>query len=274
MALDDELVNKEKSLKEYIARYDRLAVAFSGGADSSYLLSVAAGILGDGAVALTVSSPLATSGEIGEASESAAGIGVELEVIEAGWDFIETFGHNPPDRCYICKKSLFSMIIERAGEIGIRTVIEASNFEDRDDYRPGIRALRELGVLSPLMELGFKKREIRELSKARGLATWDRPARACLASRIPYDEAITPDKLEQIGQGEELLASLGFRSCRLRHHGSLARIETSRDEIARLLDAPVRAEVLGRLKELGFKYVTVDLEGYRTGSMNEVLDIK
>lgn len=187
---------------------------------------------------------------------------------------MEHFRGNPPDRCYHCKKAIFSKLAAIAGARGIPCILEASNKDDMRDYRPGHKAVRELGVRSPLVDAGLSKADIRALSKARGLVTWDKPSAACLASRIPYGETITRAKLARIEGGEAFLVSLGFSACRLRHHGSLARIEVPEPEVARLLRAALRHKIVERLKALGFRYVTFDLEGYRSGSMNEALPEK
>jgi uncharacterized protein len=187
-------------------------------------------------------------------------------------DDIEGFAGNPPDRCYLCKRHLFSKIAGIARRERLSCVMEASNADDVGDYRPGMRAVRELGIMSPLLDAGLTKPEIRELLHGRGVPGWDRPSMACLASRIPYGEAITEEKLRRIDAAEDLLRSLGFARCRVRHHEGLARIEVEPEMIARLLEPEVREKVAGRLEELGFTWTTVDLEGYRTGSLNEGID--
>lgn len=210
--------------------------------------------------------------EVDEARGIAAGLGVKHEIITADVMSLSSFRDNPPDRCYHCKKRIFSAVMGTAGERDLPCVLEASNSDDGSDYRPGLKAVRELGVRSPLMEAGLTKREIRALSRERGLGTWDKPAMACLATRIPYNEPITIEKLKQVEKGEEILISAGFGSCRLRHHGGVARIEVPPGDIDRLLDMPLRGEIAERIRELGFQYVAVDMEGYRPGSLNESLE--
>lgn len=183
----------------------------------------------------------------------------------------ERFRANPPDRCYHCKKAILSKLFVIAQALGFPCVLEGSNADDAKDFRPGRRAVREIHAKSPLAAAGLTKADIRALSRERGLPTWNKPSAACLASRIPYGEEITREKLERIERGEAFLASLGFGACRLRHHGEIARIEVPDGELGRTLAPAVRARIVRKLKALGFKYVTVDLEGYRTGSMNETL---
>jgi uncharacterized protein len=260
-------------LRGILSKCGGAVIAFSGGVDSTFLLSVAREVLGDRVSAVTVSAPFIPSWEVAEARQFAGRLGVDHAVIETGDGGLEEIKGNPPDRCYICKKSIFSRIIAVAAEKGITCIVEASNADDCDDYRPGLKALKELGVMSPLMEAGFTKKDIRAASKDRGLETWRKPALACLATRIPYGEELDTEKLERIAGGEQYLMSLGFESCRLRYHGGIARIEVPPSDIGRLLDAGMRETIAEHLKSLGFLYITVDLEGYRAGSMNEELDI-
>jgi len=264
-----DLHGKLSRLLEIVERCDSAAVAFSGGVDSTLLLSVASEVLGGRVLAVTVAAPFMPIHETGEAAEAAALIGARHITVQADMDGIVGFADNPPDRCYLCKKYLFSRIVELARSEGLACVMEASNADDRGDYRPGMRAIRELGILSPLLEAGLAKAEIRELLRGRGIPGWDRPSMACLASRVPYGETITTEKLRRIDEAEDLLRSLGFAQCRIRHHEGLARIEVEPALIARLLEPEVREMVLRRLEELGFTWITVDLRGYRTGSLNE-----
>ncbi len=230
-------------------------------------------VLGDRVLAVTVLSPVFPLRELDEAREIANILGVEHVVIDVNVMEIEGFTSNPPDRCYICKKDLFSKIVGIAEGREIPCVFEASNLDDTGNYRPGLKAVKELGVRTPLVDAGLTKQEIRLLSRERGFPTWDKPAAACLATRIPYNEPITLEKLEQVGKGEEYLVSLGFKLCRLRHHGSIARIEVPAEEFGWLLEASKKQRIIKRLKKLGFQYVTIDIEGYRSGSLNEELDI-
>lgn len=272
-SLKKDLTDKLEALKGILSKCEGAAVAFSGGVDSTFLLSVAREVLGDRVLAVTISAPFIPSWEVSEARELAAQLNVEHVLVETGDEGLEEIKDNPPDRCYICKKSIFSRIIDVAADNEFSCVIEASNVNDSSDYRPGLKALRELDVMSPLVEAGFTKADIRAASKEMGLETWRKPALACLATRIPYGEELTPEKLEQISKGEQFLLSLGFESCRLRFHGGIARIEVPPAEIERILDPQMREKIAEHLKSLGFLYITVDLEGYRTGSMNEELDI-
>ncbi len=273
-SMNDGARDKENLLERIIKECSGALVAFSGGVDSTYLLSVAAGALGPANVlAVTIESPVVPPAEINEACRIARSFEVEHIVLKVDTMDIEEVRKNRPDRCYHCKRSILERMLAVAGERGLSCVFDASNSDDAGDHRPGLRAMEELGVRSPLIEAGLSKEEIRSLSKERGLATWNKPALACLATRIPYNEPLTREKLEQVRLAEEYVCSVGFTSCRLRHHGSVARIEVPPPEIGRLLDEATRRRIVERLKGLGFTYIVVDLEGYRTGSMNESLDL-
>jgi uncharacterized protein len=213
--------------------------------------------------------------EIRESYKIAKDIGVE-QIVTGASDIIdiEVFSENPPDRCYHCKLHFFAVILDAADEVGLECVMEASNADDIEDYRPGLKAVEELGVKSPLLEAGLTKAEIRALSKEMGLVTWDKPSMACLASRVPYGEPVTLEKLEQIEKGEQILVAEGFRLCRLRHHGTFARIEVPLEDIKRLSSETVWARIAVAILELGFERVEIDPKGYRTGSMNEALDME
>ena len=258
-------------LEKAIARCDSALVAFSGGVDSTFLLSVAKEVLGERLLAVTAVSPVVQPDEVESAKTLAKKLGVAHEVIHTDEVMHEEYCSNPPERCYYCKQVLFSRLTALARERGLACVIEASNADDTGDYRPGLRAVKELGVKSPLIEAKLTKAEIRALSRERKLPTWNKPALACLASRFPYGERITVEKLDQVLKGEEYLLSLGFSSCRLRYYGKLVRIEVPEEEIRRLLESALRRRISARLKALGFQYITVDIEGYRSGSMNETL---
>ncbi len=264
-----------------MTRYDELvghirnggpaAIAFSGGVDSTFLARACHDALGDRALAVTVISAAYPPDTADDIAEIAAGIGIRLVAIPVDIADIPRFTDNPPDRCYHCKLALLRLIRDRATVEGINRVFDGSNADDAGDYRPGHRALRELGIESPLLDLGFTKAEIRELSRGLGLPTWDLPSYACLASRFPYGERITLEGLERTWRAEALLHCLGFTGSRVRNHGGIARIEVRPADIAHFLDTPVRERIVTAMKELGYAYVALDLEGYRTGSMNEVL---
>ncbi len=263
-------------------RYERLialleelesvAVAFSGGVDSTFLLSVAHETLGERAVAYTARSPLVPESEIAAAQEFCESQGIRQVMVDFDPFAVEGFSANPPDRCYVCKRALFSELLRQAKEAGFAHVIDGSNVDDMGDYRPGMRALAELGIESPLRAAGLTKADIRALSRYRDLPTWDMPSYACLASRIPYGEQIDSAKLARIEAAEGILHEAGFRQARVRSHGDIARIEVPPAAIERIAQEPLRNDLSTALRNLGFSFVTLDLEGYRTGSMNEVLE--
>lgn len=261
--------NKLVVLKEYLKSLDSVAVAFSSGVDSTFLLKVAHDVLGDRAIAVTVCSRLFPVRELNEAKEFCEKEGIRHIIMESEELAIEGFAENPKNRCYLCKRELFSRMAEAVKELGIENIAEGSNIDDNGDYRPGLIAVAELGIKSPLRYAELSKKEIRELSREFGLNTWEKPSFACLASRFVYGETITVEKLEMVDKSEQYLLDLGFSQVRVRIHDRLARIEISPDEFSKLL--AVREQVSSYLKMLGFAYVSMDLAGYRTGSMNEVL---
>ncbi|MDR2056630.1 MAG: ATP-dependent sacrificial sulfur transferase LarE [Desulfovibrio sp.] len=269
----DAAQDKLALLREHLRGLGSAAAAFSGGVDSSFLLKAARDTLGDKVIAVTGRSLSFPQRELRAAELFAASLGVRHFVIDSEELALDGFSDNRPNRCYLCKKELFTKIWKLAREQGISRVIEASNTDDEGDYRPGMQALAELSVLSPLRLARLGKAEIRLLSREMGLPTWDKPSFACLASRFPYGERIEPERLRRIDAAEQFLLDNGFRQVRVRFHeqGKLARIEVDEQEFALLADAGLRASVCGRLNELGFAYVAVDLKGYRTGSMNETL---
>ncbi|MBR2743400.1 MAG: ATP-dependent sacrificial sulfur transferase LarE [Clostridia bacterium] len=265
----NETYEKYEQLKNALSSLVRAAVAFSGGVDSTFLLAAAHIALGDRVTALTVRSPLFPERESDEADAFCAREGIKHIVIDIDPFSIPGFAENPPDRCYICKRVLFSRMKEEAERLGIPFVLEGSNADDTGDYRPGMRAVRELGIKSPLLDANLSKSEIRALSKELGLKTWQKPSFACLASRFVYGETITREKLLRIERAERFLFALGFTQVRVRMHGDTARIETDPSEFSKVLSG---AEAIDReLKSLGFLYVTLDLGGYKTGSMNKTI---
>lgn len=262
---------KVDRLKEILRDLESALVAFSGGVDSTFLLKVAYDVLGEKAVALTAISPSYPAFELEEAREIAKEIGVRL-ITENSYELdIPGYEENTPRRCFFCKTELFSICFNKAKELGIKNVIYGATLSDLGDFRPGMDAAKEMGAKAPLLEARLNKEEIRELSRAMRLSTWDKPQMACLSSRIPYGTKVTEDKLKTIALSEQFLRQLGLRQFRVRYHEKIARIEVDEDEFDKLLSRDLRTRISKRLKELGFTYVTIDVEGYRTGSMNEAI---
>jgi pyridinium-3,5-biscarboxylic acid mononucleotide sulfurtransferase len=263
------LNQKLNDLQNIIRAMDSVAIAFSGGVDSTFLLKVTHDLLGERGVAVTASSSTYPEREFKAAVDFVNGAGIKHLVIAAEELDIEGFADNPLNRCYLCKRKLFTQIVEIARQSNIKFVADGSNVDDIQDYRPGMAALNELGIVSPLREANLTKDDIRALSKRMDLPTWNKPAFACLASRIPYGQKITRQKLAMIEKAEQYLQDLGFQQIRVRHHGDIARIEVSPQERTRFADEKLMDQVNEQFRQLGFAYTALDLKGYRTGSLNE-----
>jgi uncharacterized protein len=267
---NDAPADKERALRDSLASLDSVIVAYSGGVDSAYLAYVASRTLGDRAVAVTADSPSYPERHRQLAIRIARDFGLRHEIIHTSELERPEYRANPTNRCYYCKHELYTHLA-RIAEQRHAIVVDGNNADDRGDYRPGRQAAREFGVRSPLDDVDLTKDEIRELSRRAGLPTWDEPASACLSSRIPYHTDVTDEKLRTIERAEEALRALGFRVFRVRHHDELARIEIARNEMARALDPETAAAIVRALKAAGYKYVSLDLQGYRSGSLNEGL---
>jgi uncharacterized protein len=263
--------SKVKSLEKILADMHSVLVAYSGGTDSTFLLKVAADVLGDRVTAVTASSETYTIRELEEARQTAVAIGVPHIVVYTNELDDPHFSSNPPDRCYYCKKELFTRLFELAKKNRLNYVIDGTNCDDERDFRPGMRAVAEFSVRSPLREAGFTKEEIRALSKEMHLPTWDKPPLPCLASRFPYGTQITREKIIRVASAEEFLAGFGIRQLRVRDHGNIARIEVPRVDMPLFLDVKIAKLIMEKFKILGYTYVALDIQGYRMGSMNEPL---
>ncbi|HAV42001.1 MAG TPA: ATP-dependent sacrificial sulfur transferase LarE [Acidobacteria bacterium] len=266
--LNQSLVRKYERLKNELKAAGSVLVAFSGGVDSSLLLRVAADVLKDQVLAVTVDTPLFSRQEMRAVQKLAKSLQVNLMIVKANSLELPAVAKNSNQRCYYCKLFLFSGLKQIAKNKGLNQIVEGSNLDDTKDFRPGEKAIKELGIRSPLVEAGFRKKDIRQLAKYLGLPNWNKPEAACLASRIPYGQPLDRKLLSKIERGERALISLGFSQVRLRHHGEIARIEINLEDFSRWLKPEIRTRAVSSLKKLGYRYVVLDLEGYRTGSLN------
>lgn len=265
--MENDLENKLNILKDYLKSLKRAVIAFSSGVDSAFLLKTAHDLLGENVIAITISSCFFPERELNQSISFCKANNIKQIIVEYNQLDIEGIKHNPKNRCYLCKKEMFGKICEIAENNGFKYILEGSNKDDENDFRPGFKAIEELGIKSPLLYAGLTKNDIRILSKRKNLPTWNKPSFACLATRFEYGEEITREKLNRIDKSEQLLFDLGFTQVRVRMHGNIARIEILPDEFDKLLLN--RNEISSKLKELDFTYVTMDLTGYKTGSMNK-----
>lgn len=267
--MKQELQNKYDNLQSYLGKLENIAVAFSGGVDSVFLLHAAKEAIGEKVLALTINSPYIPDWEISEAKEFTASTGIDHQVVDV--PVPEQIKNNPEDRCYLCKSYLFTLLKEFAKQRGYTNLADGTNYDDTKDHRPGMKALKELKIMSPLLENQFSKNDIREASRVMGLYTWEKPAYACLLTRIPYNTSIEAEMLRRIEKAETYLIGLGIRAIRVRAHGDLARIETEQKYVNQIFNEGLMKNISKQLKRYGFKYVTLDMEGYRTGGIGEII---
>lgn len=267
MIMDRKKINK---LKKILKDMGSIIIAFSGGVDSSFLLKVAENVLGKNVIAVTAKSPTYPKREFEDAKKIAKILNCRQIIIDSNEMKIKEFRNNPKNRCYFCKKELFLKLISIKNKYNFNFVADGTNYDDLNTFRPGLKALKELEIRSPLADAGLTKEEIRKYSRLLSLTTWNKPSFACLSSRFPYGEEITKSKLKKIENAEDFLRSLGFRQVRVRYHYPIARIEIEKEEIPKILQSNIREKIIKKLKKIGFEYITLDLEGYRSGSMDEL----
>lgn len=266
--MNREIINKKEKLISILKKYNNLIVAFSGGVDSTLLLQVANEVIEGNVVAVTAQSPIHPERETEFTKKFAKSLGIKHIIMQSREMSRPDFVANTKDRCYVCKKLIAEDLLKLASEMGIKYVAHGANMDDMDDYRPGFKAAGEMGIVAPLVDAGMTKKDIRMLSKKMDLDTWDKPSMACLASRIPYGTPITSKILNMINRAEEFIISLGFISCRVRYHDEIARIEVNPGDFERLFDEKTRMAIISKFKEIGFLFISMDLEGYIQGSMN------
>ena len=266
-----DLENKKQRILARLRQHDALAVAFSGGVDSTLLLALAKAALGDRVVALTARSPVHPPSETDASRRLALELGVGYAVFDSHEMTLDDFRANSPERCYLCKKSLFADLKAEAGRRGINTVAHGANGDDMNDFRPGMAAATEMGIVAPLLDDGLSKADIRTMAREMGLSNWNRPAMACLATRIPYGTPITVRNLAMVADAEAVLTAQGFTQCRVRHHGDVARIELLPGDLVRLLAPEMGPQLVAAFRAIGFNHVSADLDGYRQGSMNRAV---
>lgn len=269
-----ELIDKEHLLKSNLKSMESVLVAFSGGVDSMLVLAVAHSVLDKNVLAVTAQSPSLPNRELSATVELASQIGVEHLIVQTDEMSSPNYKQNPIDRCYYCKSELYGKLEKIAEDRKLKTIVNGINLDDMGDHRPGIGAAHEANVKSPLCDAEFSKQDVRDLSLKLGLSTWDKPAMACLSSRIPYGQEVTEEKLSMIEQAEDILLAMGFKQLRVRHHGDIARIEFNKEDISRFFSNGLADKVQKKFADIGFNFTTVDIAGYKSGRLNEAIDKK